>query len=100
MRWKKPFILVGQPHTLKSLQDIGYKTFHPFINEKYDNEIDNRKRFIKAMIELEKLCNKSLDELKEFNNEIYNILEHNYNHINDRIKNMENYMLGLIHENI
>ncbi len=100
MRWKKPFILVGQPHTLKSLQDIGYKTFHPFINEKYDNEIDNQKRFIKAMIELEKLCNKSLDELKEFNNEIYNILEHNYNHINDRIKNMENYMLGLIHENI
>ena len=100
MRWKKPFILVGQPHTLKSLQDIGYKTFHPFINEKYDNEIDNQKRFIKAMIELEKLCNKSLNELKEFNNEIYNILEHNYNHINDRIENMENYLLGLTSENI
>lgn len=100
MWWKKPFIVIGQPHTLKALQDIGYKTFHPFIDEKYDNELDNQKRFAKAMIELEKLCSKSLDELKELNNKIDDILEHNYNHIDNRIKNMENYLLGLTNENI
>lgn len=100
MMWRKPFILIGQPHTLKGLQDIGYETFHPFIDENYDNEIDNQKRFIKAMIELEKLCNKSLEELKEFNSKVDDILDHNYNHINNRIKNMENYLLGLGNENI
>lgn len=100
MMWRKPFILIGQPHTLKGLQDMGYKTFHPFIDENYDNEIDNQKRFIKAMIELEKLCNKSLEELKEFNSKVDDILDHNYNHINNRIKNMENYLLGLGNENI
>jgi len=99
MRYRKPFILIGQPYTLKALQDIGYKTFHPFIDESYDNETDNQKRFIMAMIELEKLCNKSLDELKEFNSRIDHILEHNYNHIDNRIENMENYLLGLTNEN-
>jgi len=99
MRYRKPFILIGQPYTLKALQDIGYKTFHPFIDESYDNETDNQKRFIMAMIELEKLCNKSLDELKEFNSRIDHILEYNYNHITNRIENMENYLLGLTNEN-
>ena len=98
MMWKKPFILVGQTYTLKGLQNIGYKTFHPFINEEYDHEEDNEKRFAKAMIELEKLCSKSLDELKEFNNEIDDILEHNFNHIVNRVENMENYLLGLGNE--
>jgi hypothetical protein len=99
MMWRKPFILIGQPHTLKALQDIGYETFHPFIDESYDDETDNQKRFIMAMIELEKLCNKSLDELKEFNSRIDHILEYNYNHIDNRIENMENYLLGLTNEN-
>ena len=50
------------------------------------------------MIELEKLCSKSLDELKEFNNEIDDILEHNFNHIVNRVENMENYLLELGNE--
>jgi len=99
MRYRKPFMLIGQPYTLKALQDIGYETFHPFIDESYDNETDNQKRFIMVMIELEKLCNKSLDELEEFNNRIDHILEHNYNHIDNRVENMKNYLLGLTNEN-
>ena len=100
MWWKKPFIVVGQLNTLKALQKIGYKTFHPFIDESYDAEEDLDKRFIKIMIEVEKLCNKSLDELQEFNNKIKHILEYNHNHVDTRIKNVENYLLGLTNENI
>ena len=100
MWWKKPFIVVGQLNTLKGLQKMGYKTFHPFIDESYDSEEDLNKRFIKIMIEVEKLCNKSLDELQEFNNKIKHILEYNHNHVDTRIKNVENYLLGLTNENI
>tara|TARA_A100000164_G_C21941439_1_gene790938 strand:+ start:1508 stop:2701 length:1194 start_codon:yes stop_codon:yes gene_type:complete len=100
MRWKKPFIVVGQLNTLKALQKIGYKTFHPFIDESYDTEDDLDKRFIKIMIEVEKLCNKSLDDLQEFNTKIKHILEHNHKHFETRIKSVENYLLGLTNENI
>lgn len=101
MIWKKPFIIIGQKNTLKGLQNIGYKTFHPFIDESYDKIKDNSKRFAKAMIEVEKLCNKSLDELHEFNDSIKEILEYNYGHINNRIKSIEKYLMELsINENI
>jgi len=100
MWWKKPFIVVGQLNTLKALQKMGYKTFHPFIDESYDYEDDLDKRFIKIMIEVEKLCSKSLDELQEFNSKIKHILEHNHKHFETRIKSVENYLLGLTNENI
>jgi len=46
---QKPFVVVGQMHTLKKLHSLGYKTFHPLIDESYDNEKDDFLRFLKAV---------------------------------------------------
>jgi len=72
-----PFILVTSPHSLKKLQEFGYKTFHPFIDESYDNEEDGLKRMQMIFDELDKFRARPIQELKDWWEEILPILEHN-----------------------
>ena len=60
-----PFILVTSPHSLKRLQKFGFKTFHPFIDESYDNEEDGLKRMQMIFDELDKFRAKPIQELKD-----------------------------------
>lgn len=46
----QPFVVFGGRHYLKHLRNIGFKTFHPWIDESYDN-IDDENQRIDAMIE-------------------------------------------------
>ena len=50
MMCNKPFIVLGQKHFLKNLRKIGFKTFHPIIDETYD-EIDNLQERTKCAYE-------------------------------------------------
>ena len=60
------------------LKQDGFKTFHPYINESYD-EIQNRDQRILAIIkEVKILCNKTAKEWREFMRSINEILKHNY----------------------
>ena len=72
-----PFILVTSPHSLKKLQEFGFKTFHPFIDESYDNEEDGLKRMQMIFDELDKFRARPIQELKDWWKEILPILEHN-----------------------
>lgn len=78
--FKKIFILIGQPYLLKDLKRKGFKTFHPFIDESYDNEENPSKRMVLALSELRKFCNKSEDEILKLYKDIDEVLEFNYNH--------------------
>lgn len=82
---KKPFIIIGQPYTLKELKKQGYKTFHPFIDESYDEIEDPIKRITTAIKQLKKFCSKEGYEIDLFNKSISNILEHNFNVYNQMI---------------
>ena len=55
MAFKHPFIVFAQPGILKQLREYGYKTFHPFIDESYDDEKDDIKRFDMVVAEIERL---------------------------------------------
>lgn len=72
-----PFIFVTVPKSLQVLRDLGYKTFHPYINESYDEEFDNNMRLKKVLREIERLCNMTDDEVVEFINNVRPICEHN-----------------------
>ena len=53
----KPFILLGSKHFLKNLRSIGFKTFHPVIDESYDliDDVELRTRAAySSFIELQK----------------------------------------------
>ena len=97
-----PFIILGAPHTLKLLKEMGYKTFPELFNESYDSEIDPHKRFLMVIDEVEKFCNLSLKEKREIfssvtekllYNKLHYIESHNKNSKNDFLK-----LFGAIHE--
>jgi hypothetical protein len=72
-----PFIIFGNKNSLHYLRELGYKTFHPYIDETYDtlecwerlDAIINSIKKINAMTEIEKL---------EWFKGMSGILEHNY----------------------
>lgn len=86
---RHPFLLLDTPHALKALRSIGYKTFSPFINESYDEELNDGKRLMKIVNEVERLCNLQGNDLDNFLVGIQDICEHNYQNL---IKN--NNVLG------
>ena len=77
--YKHPFILMSNPNSLPLLRELGYRTFHPFIDESYDNETNNTKRLRMILDEVERLSNLSDDELIEFIDHVKEITIHNHN---------------------
>jgi len=74
-----PFILMSTPYSLKKLKEFGFKTFHPFIDESYDVEENPLNRMKLIFQELDKIQNKTHDELKKWWSEIIPTLKHNQN---------------------
>jgi hypothetical protein len=72
-----PFIFLTVPKSLEVLKSLGYKTFHPFIDESYDNEFDNNRRMLMILKEVERLCNLSDKEIQQFIKIVKPICEHN-----------------------
>ncbi len=77
----QPFIVLGDYGTLAELKRLGFKTFEPFIDESYDLEIDPKFRISKIEKEIEKLKNKSIEEIHEWYYSIKDILLHNQKHM-------------------
>lgn len=74
---KHPFILVSRPFSLKYLRDIGYKTFHPYIDESYDLIEDNESRLIAIANEVERLSRQTPSEWIDWLSNVKDIVEHN-----------------------
>lgn len=76
-----PFLLVAPPRSLDLLKSLGYKTFSGLIDEGYDLEKNDGKRFLMILDEVERLCNLSESELNHFLIEAKKICLFNYNHL-------------------
>ena len=46
---------MGQHHTLASLHKLGYKTFHPLIDESYDDIKDTKLRSLAVLREIDQI---------------------------------------------
>lgn len=77
--FKHPILMISSPHSLELLKTMGYKTFHPYINESYDTIQDDESRMMAILIEANRLANLSHDEVMEFIDNVKPIVEHNYN---------------------
>jgi len=73
-----PFIMVSVPKMLEALRGIGYKSFSPWIDESYDNELDDSLRLQKIIDEIKRLSNLSPHEFTEFVDGIMDICSHNF----------------------
>lgn len=81
-----PFVFIAFPGAIKLLQDLGFQTFHPWIDESYDSEIDDRKRFEMIANEVKRLCSMPLEELHEWYWSMEHILIHNHRHMLDQFR--------------
>jgi hypothetical protein len=74
-----PFIVWGNPGTLKVLKEYGFETFPEFFDESYDTIYDSKKRLSIIIDNLNRLCNMSLDEMHTLYQSVIPKLIHNRN---------------------
>lgn len=88
-----PFIVVGLPHTLKSLRELGFITFESVIDESYDSIEDHHERMAEIKKQIDFLANKNYSWHYNTYLELLPILEHNretYQKLN------QNYMCSVL----
>ena len=77
-----PFIFVGCSNlgngSLKELRRQGFKTFHPYIDERYDKQGHPTKRILMIADEIERLCSYTLKEMENWYEQLIPRLEHNH----------------------
>lgn len=72
-----PFIILGCPYTLRYLRGLGFKTFPEFFDESYDMIEDVRERYDAVLKNILELNKKSLEELKEMYDSVYDKILYN-----------------------
>lgn len=84
---KKPFYMFGTYKSLLLLQEEGFKTFSPFLDESYalvpedDEPMDYRKKKIaKICDDIERINNLNSTQFENLINEMNYIVEYNFNH--------------------
>lgn len=74
-----PFIVHGSKHTLKEIKKLGFKTFHPYIDESYDEIAVPQLRMEKFTNEVIRICSMSKEEMHTWYYNMLDILIHNHN---------------------
>jgi hypothetical protein len=77
----QPFLSFGNMGCLRDLQELGFKTFHPYIDETYDLETNPIKRMRLLETELQKLSAMPIEELHQLYYSMTDILIHNQEHL-------------------
>lgn len=62
IRHAQPFVIFGTVNSLTTLRKLGYQTYDDVLDNSYDGEIDNTKRFKKTLNAMEKLNRSNLHE--------------------------------------
>jgi len=73
-----PFIIVGSPHTLSRLRDLGYKTFSKWWDESYDLASSPGKRFQRITKLILDLSKQTTEDILKMYLEMRETLEHNH----------------------
>mgnify|MGYP003335496073 CR=1 FL=1 len=76
----QPFIIIGNHHSLEELRRLGFKTFHPFIDETYDTLEDPKERWDALVPQILRFASMSLEEVHEWYYSVQDILLHNHRH--------------------
>lgn len=93
-----PFIVYGNPNTLREVRNMGFETFPEFFDESYDTIEDENERLNAIIENVKKLCSLSLEELHNLYQSVYPKLVHNRNLLSslERDNFVANKLLHLI----
>lgn len=78
---RHPFVIVSTPGFLKSMRMMGYQTFHPHIDESYDQIEDDQERMKAISALLKKFKDYTPADWHEFQESVKPILKHNVQHL-------------------
>jgi len=76
----RPFITFATPYFLEDIQNLGYRTFAPYIDETYDKETDNHKRLNMIIAEVKRICDLPQHEYKTLVANCREIAKYNCEH--------------------
>jgi hypothetical protein len=76
----QPFLFLAYKGALATLHNLGFKTFHPYIDESYDLEPDENIRIRMIYDEINRLCSMSKQELHDWYWSMEELLVHNQQH--------------------
>jgi hypothetical protein len=93
-----PFIVQGAPFTLAKIKELGFKTFHPHIDESYDEVISPFVRMQKLTREIKRICSMSVDEMHKWYYDQLDIVVHNQNLLYRYGKEKHNLIYKLLKE--
>jgi hypothetical protein len=82
IRAEHPFIALTTPYFLEHFRELGYKTFHPYINESYDLIEDPELRLIAVVQEIDRLCHMSDTETVKWLSKVQSITKFNFEKLN------------------
>jgi len=85
-----PTIILAPCGHLEQLKKLGFKTFHPYINETYDGVQHNNRRLQVIFREITRLCSMTDTEINNWYHSMMPILIHNQKHLlnnHDEINN-------------
>ena len=80
----KPFLIINGCGALQRLRDMGFKTFAPWINEDYDQELSVSKRVTMIQQEIDRLATLDIDKLLA---DLQPILVHNQQTYRENVSN-------------
>jgi hypothetical protein len=92
----QPFIIVGNPYSIKKLKELGFKTFDKWWDESYDNETNYTKRMDMITSVMEEIASWDMDKCYQVTQEMEEVLIHNFNNM---ISNHEVIKLFTVLEN-
>ena len=75
----QPFIIFGNPGTLRVLKEMGYKTFDKFWDESYDEDLHISERLEKLYKTMIKIAETPMEVLNSYMEDFEPILRHNFN---------------------
>ncbi len=76
---RRPFLVFSTPGWLTDFQQLGYKSFSPYINEEYDSIKDNYQRLLALVAEVNRLNSLSDKEFRKTIKRCNEIVNWNYN---------------------
>jgi len=79
MACAQPFILFGNPYSLKKLKEYGFKTFDKWWDESYDDETDFAIRLAKIVNVLKEIASWDMEKCYSITQEMEEVLVNNFN---------------------
>jgi len=79
MACAQPFIMVGNPHSLKKLRKLGFMTFNKWWDESYDNETNFTARMDKIVSVLEDIASWDMEKCHKITQEMEEVFVNNFN---------------------